>query len=148
MCLYASRESFGGAVTRRESIVLLVPGFPGSEPETDCLPPLQNFVKALARRNPDLAIHVVSFQYPFRRDVYTWHGVTVHALDGRNKSFPLRILTWLKAVHRVRRLMKSHRVIALHSMWLAECTAVASWIARLSGTKHVASIRGQDALSG
>jgi glycosyltransferase involved in cell wall biosynthesis len=32
-------------------------------------------------------------------------------------------------------------------MWLAECTFVASWLARLNRTKHIASICGQDALA-
>jgi glycosyltransferase involved in cell wall biosynthesis len=42
--------------------------------------------------------------------------------------------------------MASYEVIALHSLWLAECTYVASWLAQCSGTRHIASIQGQDAL--
>jgi glycosyltransferase involved in cell wall biosynthesis len=146
VCMHASSESVSQRVTSRESVVLLVPGFPGSENETDCLPPVQNFVRAVARRNPSIAFHVISFQYPFTPGHYRWHGVTVHALAGRNKRFPMRLSSWVRAALRVRALMKSHRVVALHSMWLAECTYVASWMARITGTKHIASIRGQDAL--
>src|SRR6267142_134056 len=104
---------------RRKVIVLLVPGFPASEAETDCLPAVQNFVKAVASRNPDVAVHVVSFQYPFEQSGYDWNGVTVHALAGRNKRFPIRFRTWLQAAWRVRRLVNAHHVIALHSFWLA-----------------------------
>ena len=59
---------------RRKVIVLLVPGFPASEAETDCLPAVQNFVKTIASRNPDVAVHVFSFQYPFERRDYSWSG--------------------------------------------------------------------------
>ena len=130
-----------------EAIIFLVPGFPGSETETDCLPPVQNFVKALATRNPNVAVHVVSFQYPFKRGTYSWHGVTVHAIAGENKRFPFRLWTWFQGVRRVRRLTRSHSVIALHSMWLGECTYVGSYFARTGGPKLIASIQGQDALS-
>ena len=131
----------------QKSIVILVPGFPGSEAETDCLPAVQNFVKAISQRNPDIAVHVISFQYPFRRDCYLWNGATVHALAGMNKRFPFRFRTWFQAAREVRRLMASHEVLAVHSFWLAECTYVAAWLARTSGTRHIATICGQDALA-
>src|SRR5262245_27477036 len=128
-------------------LIILVPGFPATEAETDCLPPVQNFVKAIVSRNRDVAVHVVAFQYPFMAGDYTWHGAVVHALAGKNKRFPIRLRTWFQAVRCVRRLIKAHRVIALHSFWLGECTFVASWLARTTGTTHIATICGQDALS-
>jgi len=131
-------------------IVVLVPGFPGNEQETDCLPPVQTFVKAITRRNPDKSIHVVSLQYPFRKRTYSWNGVTVHALAGGNKRFPLRFLCWIQAARIVLQLIRSHRVVVLHSIWLAECTYLASWILwfrRTHAVKHIATIIGQDALA-
>jgi glycosyltransferase involved in cell wall biosynthesis len=109
---------------------------------------VQNFVRAIASRNPDVQVHVVSFHYPYKPGGFTWHGAIVYALAGRNRRFPMRFRTWLQAAWRVRRLIASHHVIAVHSFWLAECTYVASWLARLTGTRHIASICGQDALSG
>jgi glycosyltransferase involved in cell wall biosynthesis len=146
--LFTLLASKGKSVSRPEAIVLLVPGFPGSEAETNCLPPVQNFVKALSERNPSIAVHVFSFQYPFEPGIYTWHGATVHAFAGRNKKFPIRFGTWLQLGVGVWRLTRSHRVIAIHSMWLAECTFVASLLARTCVSKLIASIQGQDALSG
>jgi glycosyltransferase involved in cell wall biosynthesis len=145
--LESSSEGVVQKSKRRTSIVILVPGFPGSEAETDCLPPVQNFVKAIARRNPDVEINVVSLQYPFSAGTYTWNGAIVHAMAGRNKRFPLRFRSWLQAAWCVRHLMKSRDVVALHSFWLAECTYVAAQVARMTGTKHIATICGQDALS-
>ena len=130
----------------QKSLVLFVPGFPASESETDCVPPVQEFVKAVARRNPGLALHVVSFHYPFQAGRYRWNGVQVHALGGRNSRFPLRLRTWLRAATLFRRLTKAYDVVALHSFWLAECSYVGSRLAGGSAIRHVATIRGQDAL--
>src|SRR4051812_46355512 len=110
---------------RKKSVLILVPGFPSSEAETNCLPSVQNFVKAVAARNRDIAFHVISFQHPFNPGRYLWNGAMVHALAGGNKRFPFRLGSWLRAASQVRRLMASHDVIALHSFWLAECTYVA-----------------------
>jgi glycosyltransferase involved in cell wall biosynthesis len=131
---------------RRSGVVMLVPGFPRTEKETDCLPPLQALVKAVARRNPALAVHVVSFHYPFERSDYPWNGAIVHALGGRNRAFPFRLSTWIQAATQVLQLSTSNHLIAIHSHWLAECTYVGSWISRLTRTRHIATIRGQDAL--
>src|ERR1043165_7099207 len=111
---------------RRDAIIILVPGFPGDESETDCLPPVQNFVKVLGERNPQVSIDVVAFQYPFRRGTYRWHTATVHAIGGGIKRFPWRLSSWIRASVCTYRLIRTHRVISLHSMWLAECTYVAS----------------------
>jgi glycosyltransferase involved in cell wall biosynthesis len=136
------------AMNRRKAVVILVPGFPATETETHWVPPVQSFVKAITRRNPELAVHVVSFQYPFRRSRYVWHGATIHGLRGRNRRFPYRFRTWIQAAIEIRRLIRTHDVIVIHSFWLAECAYVGSWVARLSGIKHIGYIQGQDALLG
>src|SRR5262249_15170181 len=127
--------------------VMLTPAFPATEEDSCWLPPLQNFVKAIALRNPGLDVHVVAFQYPYKKGSYVWHGVQVHALAGKNRRFPIRFATWLRAAFVVRWLIRRHRVIALHSHWLAECSYVGSWISRTSRIKHIATIHGQDALA-
>ena len=139
-------EALGRISDSKKAIVILVPGFPATETETHWVPPVQSFVRAITRRNPDIAIHVISFQYPFRRSRYVWHGAAIHGLRGRNKRFPFRFQTWLQAAFEIRRVMASHDVIVIHSFWLAECAYVGSWLARISRTKHIGYIQGQDAL--
>ena len=133
---------------RRKAVIILVPGFPATEKETHWVPPVQSFVKAITRRNPNIAVHVVSFQYPFRRSRYIWHGAMIHGLRGKNKRFPFRFRTWIRAAIEARRVMASHDVIVIHSFWLAECAYVGSWLARIGRTKHIGYIQGQDALPG
>src|SRR5262245_43929422 len=95
--VYTAAAPADRVVTRPQTIVMLAPAFPATEQDSCWLPPLQTFVKALAHRNPDLRIHVLAFQYPYKHCSYTWHGVQVHALAGRNRPFPLRLGTWLRA---------------------------------------------------
>ena len=132
---------------RQKTVILLVPGFPATEADKNWVPAVQNFVRVIAQRNPDIAVHVISFQYPFVHGDYVWNGAIVHALAGRNRRLPFRFRCWIEAAWRGWRLIAQQDVLALHSMWLAECTYVASWLARLSRAKHIASICGQDALA-
>lgn len=128
-------------------VLLLVPGFPADEGDSQCLPGVQNYVRALAeygrRENRDLA--VVPFQYPYRRTPYTWEQVPVHPLGGRNRSFPARFLIWARAVREVVRLTRSGDFSVLHSFWLGECTLLGQWLAQGLRLDHVATIPGQDA---
>ena len=124
-----------------------MPGFPANAAETNCVPPVQDFVRTIAGRNPEIAVHVISFQYPFTAGTYSWNRVTVHALAGNNRRFPRRLWTWIRAVVRFFALRRSHHVIAIHSMWLTECAQVGAWLSRIGGVRHIASIQGQDALS-
>lgn len=130
------------------AIVLLVPGFPATERELDCLPAVQNYVAALAARRPDLDVHVVAFQYPFARQIYPWNAATVHALGGANRRWPGRGATWARAVRTMASLHRLRPISVVHSFWLGECTLVGQWAARWLGCRHVASVAGQDARPG
>lgn len=140
--------SRGEAVTgeSRPAVVLMVPGFPADESDTSCLPPLQNYVAALAATRPDIDVHVIAFQYPYERDVYPWHGVTVHALAGANRARWRRLPTWGRAARTFMRLRSRGEVKVLHTFWLTDCTLVGQWLDRAVGVRHVASIGGRDAL--
>lgn len=125
----------------------MVPGFPGSEVDTSCLPAIQNYVDAFSASRVDLEIHVIAFQYPFFRAEYEWKGATVHALGGKNRTRMRRAPTWVRAIRTFLRLRRRTDVEVLHTFWLGECTRVGQWLARVFGIRHVASICGQDALS-
>lgn len=135
------------AASRPESVVFMIPGFPADEHDSTCLPAIQNYVAALAAARPDLAVHVIAFQYPYRRDTYAWNGATIHALGGCNRRRWHRIPTWARAVSTFARLRRRTDVKVLHTFWLTECTGVGRLLSRAFGVRHVASIGGQDATS-
>lgn len=130
----------------RPLLLLLIPGFPADEQDTECLPGVQNYARALAEQQHDRRLSVVAFQYPYRRERYRWHGVPVYPLGGENRSFPRRLSTWASAIRRSFQLDRRGRVDVVHSFWLGETTLLGQWIARSAGAHHVATIPGQDAL--
>lgn len=133
---------------RPDALVFVVPGFPAGEGETDCLPAVQNYVAAFARARPEVAVHVIALQYPYARGTYRWHGVTVHALGGRNRRGVRRFATWVRAVRCFGRLGRAVRPRLVHSFWLTEAAWVGQWAAWRYGLPHVASVGGQEAQAG
>ena len=130
---------------RPGSIVLLTPGFPANEADTSCLPPIQNYIFAYARTHPDIEVHVIAFQYPFRRARYTWNGIVVHALGGRNRSGLRRLPAWLRARTTIKKIAAATEIATLHAFWITECALVGARASKRLGTPLVVSIAGQDA---
>ena len=79
-----------------QALVILTPGFPGTEADSTCLPAQQLFIKALNKNFRDLKIIIVSVQFPFVVSEYEWYGNTVIPLNGRNKSKIFKLLLWIE----------------------------------------------------
>lgn len=124
-------------------LLFLTPGFPFDESDTTCIPPLQALVRELAGR-PGVRVSVISLQYPYETEDYTWHGVRVYACGGSNR-FLLKPQTWYKAIEAAGRINRAHEVDVIHSFWLGECTLVGRWLERKWGRPHWATLMGQDA---
>ncbi|NNU33983.1 hypothetical protein HK413_07125 [Mucilaginibacter sp. S1162] len=77
----------------RKTLIILTPGFPKDEKDTARLPDRQIFVRILNETYPDLNIVVITFQYPSEAAEYSWNGIKVIALGGKNKSGFYRRLT-------------------------------------------------------
>ncbi|MDP9079249.1 MAG: glycosyltransferase family 1 protein [Bacteroidota bacterium] len=133
---------------KKQTLVILSPGFPKDKADTACLPPQQIFVKALKEVCPGLNIIVLTFQYPFFAAEYDWHGVKVISIGGKDKGRIFRMITWLKAWLILKRLNKEYRLIGLLSFWLGECAFVGSRFAKLNKLPHYSWLLGQDAKKG
>ena len=59
----------------QRTLIILTPGFPKNEQDTNCMPFPQSCIKNLKQLNPDLQIIVCAFQYPYFDTPYEWHGV-------------------------------------------------------------------------
>jgi glycosyltransferase involved in cell wall biosynthesis len=102
-------------------------------------------VLALRRKFPELLITVIAFQYPYKIGWYQWNGISVMALNGRNKGGIHRLLVWINAWNCLRKLKKEGSIIGLLSFWCTETALIGKWFARLSNLKHYCWILGQDA---
>ncbi|MDP9047552.1 MAG: glycosyltransferase family 4 protein [Bacteroidota bacterium] len=134
--------------SNREALVILSPGFPKNEADSNCIPSLQVFVKALKEVCPGLNIIILTFQYPFAAGAYHWHGRKVISLGGSNKGGVYRLVTWLKAWRVLGKLNEKYHLIGILSFWLGECALVGNYFARRHSLSHYCWLQGQDAKKG
>ena len=127
------------------TLVILTPGFPASETDSTCLPMQQNFVKAIKRNYPNINIIVLSFQYPYIVQTYTWFGITIMSFNGQNKGGLARLLLRLKLNRALKQINSSNKIIGILSFWYNECAWVGKTFAGKNNLKHYCWIFGQDA---
>lgn len=133
---------------RAHTIVILTPGFPGSETDTTCLPLQQSFVKHLKELFPELHIIILSFQYPFTKKTYDWFGITVHPFSGQNEGGFSRLLLRGSINKFLNNINKDYKVIGLISFWYGECALLGHRFGTKHGIKHFCWLLGQDARQG
>lgn len=125
--------------------IILTPGFPADESDTSCLPAPQQFVLSLKTLYPEHEFIVLSFQYPFVKKTYTWHGIRVIAAGGSNKPGLQRFITWLHAWKTLRQLHREKPAAGLISLWLTECALVGKLFSKRQHIPHYTWMQGQDA---
>src|ERR1700712_3671147 len=129
----------------QKCLIILTPGFPTDEDDSTCVAFPQAFVKNLKLLNPELHIIVLSFQYPFKPEIYVWYDVEVHAFNGRNKGKLNRLMIWRKVWVSLRKIFQREQVIGILSFWLGETALIAKYAAREYRIKSFVWLLGQDA---
>ena len=125
--------------------VILSPGFPANENDSTCLPAFQKFVLSLQVEYPNLNLYVITFQYPFEKKIYQWHGTKVICMGGSNKPGIQRLLNWIRVLFELRRIKKQHTIKGIISLWLTECALVGKFFSKIHSIKHYMWLIGQDA---
>jgi glycosyltransferase involved in cell wall biosynthesis len=126
-------------------VVIVTPGFPENEQDTTCLPAFQQFALSAKKCFPQLGLVILTFQYPFTKKEYEWHGIKVISLGGKNNSGFFRVLIWIRAYLTLRKIKRQNTVVGLLSLWLTECSLVANYFGKFNGLKHYMWLIGQDA---
>ena len=130
------------------TLVILTPGFPSDEGDTACLPAQQVFVRALNRNYPGLRVVLVSFEYPHRRDRYSWFGNTVITIGGWKRGWTNKLLTCLTVWRMLNALRRESDLVGLLSFWIGGCALVGKYYAARKKLRHFTWILGQDARAG
>jgi len=130
---------------QKKILLILTPGFPKSEADSTCLPMQQSLVSALQRNFPQVKIIVLSFQYPYHRQTYQWHGITVMSFGGENKGGMQKLWLRRQLNRRLKTLRNNNTIIGLLSFWYGECALVGKRFADKYQLKHFCWILGQDA---
>jgi len=128
-----------------KTFIILTPGFPESESDTTCLPMHQQFVITLKELHPDMTIIVLSFQFPYHDNVYSWFGIKVIPFGGKNKGWLTKLILRRRIQSTLEEIHESNKIIGLFSLWYNECAWAGKKFAGKYGIKHLCWILGQDA---
>lgn len=129
-------------------LLIITPGFPADEQDTTCLPAVQQFVICYRRRFPQTDITIISLHYPYHNKKYKWHGITVHALDGRSRGGITGRYVILQAIVLSLKLSAKNRPDAILALWLSDTALVAKTAAKLLRVPYLTWMHGQDARAG
>lgn len=130
--------------TTNQHIVFLTPGFAESEKDSTTIPALQVFLKSLRKALPNAKLTLLTFQFPFTKKKYDWHGIEVIPLNGQNKRLK-KLWTWKKALKRLHKLHKAQKIDTIHSFWIGECSQIGERFSKKYSINHVVTVMGQDA---
>ncbi|MES2515732.1 MAG: glycosyltransferase family 4 protein [Bacteroidota bacterium] len=126
-------------------IVIVTPGFPENENDTTCLPAFQQFALALKHNFSDFKFVFITLQYPFKKGLYSWNGIDVHAIGGKNKKHIFGLNTKRLASQKLNELKETCSIKGLISLWCIDTALVANKFALENNLKHMIWIIGQDA---
>src|SRR5436190_396285 len=132
-------------MNNEKTFVILTPGFPSSEGDSTCLPMQQNLVRKLKEIRPGLKIVVLSFQYPYHKNTYSWHDVPVIPFNGRNKGGLSRLLLRNQINSVLKKINSEGGIAGLLSFWYNECAWIGKKFADAYNLKHRCWVLGQDA---
>lgn len=130
-------------------ILWITPGFASDENDLNCIPPMQLLARELLLQGVDLQI--VTLEYPFRGELYCWHGATVSPCNGQNRRW-LKGRTLWRAMRFCREILdtaSSHskgEIMAIHSFWLGWASGLGERLSRRYGLPHLTTLMGQDVL--
>jgi glycosyltransferase involved in cell wall biosynthesis len=132
---------------KRNTLVILSPGFAESEADSSCLPAQQDFITALNNRFPKLNIVILSFIYPFTKEQYAWQNNRVIPFNGGRLRKFLRSILWFRIWRTLQKIKKEENITGIISLWLGECAFIGKRFAKKNGLMHYCWMLGQDARS-
>ncbi|MBL7901072.1 MAG: glycosyltransferase family 4 protein [Bacteroidia bacterium] len=126
------------------TLLVVSPGFPANEQDSTCLPALRMFLKEELLRE-HFNIRVISMHYPFQAGQYTWFGLKVWALAGKNKKGLFRIPLYLKTWAALRKNRNKDGLTVVLSIFASEAALLASYFSKKNKLLHFCWVMGQDA---
>ncbi len=127
----------------QKTLIILTPGFPADESDSNCLPAQQQFVVMLQENFPGLQIIIVTVQYPAFGKDYLWNHIRVISLNIQ-KGFYTRF-AWIKIWNALKKLKDENSISGLVIFWCSVYALPAFWLARTYHIPHYCWILGQDA---
>lgn len=126
-------------------LVLISPGFANGEADSTCLPAIQQMVLSFKDKLGAENICIIALHYPFQKSEYTWHGIKVYALAGKNKKSPLRLFIWISFFALLFKINRQSKIKALLTFWMNEGALLSKLYSQLTGVPLAFWVQGQDA---
>ncbi|MEO7984012.1 MAG: glycosyltransferase [Bacteroidota bacterium] len=129
----------------QQVLVILLPGFPGIEEDSTCLPAQQAIIRQINSNFPFIKLIIFSFQYPFNAIEYNWNNNKVIAFGGSNKGGIARLLLWRRVRQKFNAIKKAHPISGILSFWCGECGLLGKQLGKKNNIRQFCWIMGQDA---
>ena len=123
-------------------IVLITPGFPDSESDTTCIPPLQIYALELSKQL-GIKLSIIALQYPNKKEAYDWNGIPVYPCFMGHSKWSY-VFKWLKAKRILKALNRVHRISLVHAFWMNEAAFVSEKASSKMNIPFVITQMGQD----
>jgi glycosyltransferase involved in cell wall biosynthesis len=110
-----------------------------------CITALWIFARELHRRG--IAVTVFALHYPYKSEPYSWNGIPVIPLNGRNRVLQRKVVIPVKLKRLFRQQHQAQPFTHIHTFWLGEATY---WGIQLAKKRHlpvIANAMGQDVLA-
>jgi glycosyltransferase involved in cell wall biosynthesis len=134
--------------TALKHLLIITPGFPADEDDTDCLPAVQQFILSHRHVYSDVKISIIALHYPADRKEYAWNGHDVYALANDNKGGIHKLLSFFRINRIVKQIQKQFPVDGILCFWLSDTALVAKLFAKKLGVPYLIWMHGQDAKAG
>jgi glycosyltransferase involved in cell wall biosynthesis len=126
-------------------LVVVAPAFPRNEEDGIVIPPLQLYLAELTNKYPELKVSVIALHFPFTKITYIYNNCTVYPMNGQNGLIVFRLIIWLKAFFRLKKIHQETPVDCIHSFWYNEPAFLGEKMAKKLKVPIISTLMGQDA---
>ena len=129
---------------KNKHLVILTPGFPLNETESNFVTSIQLFVQEF-HDNTSYKVSIISYRHPCDKGIYFWNGIPVHTFK-KPHSFFLRPIKWWTIFRTLLQIHRNHPIDVIQSFWLSQSAALGYWFTKYYKIKHFTTLLGQDVL--
>lgn len=125
-----------------QHILLITPGFPRDESESQTVTYLANYLKAYMHAYPEDTFTILTLHYPFDAAEYVWNGMKVYAFGGFYKPKWTKPFLWRNVYRKANEIHLQHRYTSIHTLWIKETSLIGTYLAKKLKVKHLATAMG------
>lgn len=123
---------------KKQHILWITPGFAADEQDTQCIPALQLFAKAMSEQEM-LKITIISLFYPKQSQKRKWFSLDVYDVYTKSKA-----CVYWRAWKTILAIHKKNPIDIVHSFWLNDAAVIGQCLYYYWRKPHWITLMGQD----